>query len=200
LTAADRETGEFDAVELESSPAEYQVAERHLFGLAPTAFVAALAALCLVAAIVLFALGSIAVAVLVLLAAILLGALFVDQARRRRATPLDRAAAVAVERPRALAGFAGASVRAWTGAGREVTALRLEAKRLARERSKVQYALGAAAAGDDPKETERLRTELRAVDARIAGCARRAQAAVGNARKSTSSERLAVSSTQIKRP
>jgi membrane protein implicated in regulation of membrane protease activity len=200
LTAPERDTGEFDAVELESSPTEYQVAERHMFGLAPTAFVAALAGACLVAAIVLFAIGSIVVAVLVLLAAIFLATLFVEQARRRRTSPLDRAAAGAIESSLALAGFAGASVRAWTGAGREVTALRLEAKRLTHERSKVQYALGAAAAGDDAAETERLRTELRSLDDRIAGCAKRAQAAVGNARKSTTRERLAVSSTQIKRP
>jgi hypothetical protein len=171
-----------------------------MFGLAPTAFVAALAGVCLVAAIVLFALGSVVAALLILLAAFLLAALFVEQARQRRTSPLDRAAAGALESSRALAGFAGASVRAWTGAGREVTALRLEAKRLAHERSKVQYALGAAAAGDDPAETERLRMELHGLDDRIAGCQKRAQAAVGNARKSTSRERLAVSSTQIKRP
>jgi hypothetical protein len=200
LTSSDRDTGQFEAVELDSSPTEYQVAERRIFGLAPTAFVAALAGLCLVAAIVLFAVGSIVVAVLILLVAIFLALLFLEQARRRRGSALDRAAAAAVESSRAHVAFAAASVRAWTGAGREVTALRLEARRLARERSKVQYALGAAAAGDDPGETERLRQELRGLDDRIAGCEKRAQAAVGNARKSTASERLSVSSTQIKRP
>lgn len=200
MTSPDRDTGTFEAVELESSPTEYQVVERHMFGLAPTALVAALAGVCLVAAFVLFALGSIVAALVILLAAFLLATLFVEQARRCRTSSLDRAAAGALESSRALAGFAGASVRAWTGAGREVTALRLEAKRLSHERSKVQYALGAAAAGDDPSETDRLRLELRGLDDRIAGCQRRAQAAVGNARKSTSRERLAVSSTQIKRP
>jgi hypothetical protein len=200
LTSSDRDTGQFEAVELDSSPTEYQVAERRIFGLAPTAFVAALAGLCLVAAIVLFAVGSIVVAVLILLVAIFLALLFLEQARRRRGSALDRAAADAVESSRAHVAFAAAAVRAWTGAGREVTALRLEARRLARERSKVQYALGAAAAGDDPGETERLRQELRGLDDRIAGCEKRAQAAVGNARKSTASERLSVSSTQIKRP
>jgi hypothetical protein len=200
LTSPDRDTRAFEVVEIESSPTEYEVAERRMFGLAPTSFVAALAAVCLVAAIALLATGGIAAGVLILVAAVLLTALFLDQARRRRATPLDRAAADAVESTRALAGFAGASMRAWTGAGRDVTALRLEAKRLARERAKVQYALGAAAAGDDAKETERLRTELRGLDDRIAGCEKRARAAIGNARQSTSSERLAVSSTQIKRP
>jgi hypothetical protein len=200
LTASDRDTGQFEAVELDSSPTEYQVAERRMFGLAPTAFVAVLAGACLVAAIALFAIGSVVVAVLVLLAAMFLAMLFLEQARRRRGSALDRAAAGAVESSRALAGFASASVRAWTGAGREVTALRLEARRLARERSKVQYALGAAAAGDDASTTERLRTELHRLDARIAGCEKRAQAAIGDARKSTSDERLAVSSTQIRRP
>jgi hypothetical protein len=200
LSRPEHDTDSFELVELDASPREYQVAERQVFGLAPTSFVAALAAGCLVAAIVLFALGGAVVAVLLLVAAFILAALFLEQARRRRSSRLDRFAAGAVETSRGLAGVAGTSVRAWSGAGRQVTALRLESKRLTRARSKAQYELGAAAAGDDPAETERLRRRVRELDARIAECGKRAQAAVGDARERTAHERLSVSSTQIRRP
>jgi hypothetical protein len=200
LTRPEQDTDSFELVELDASPREYQVAERRMFGLAPTSFVAALAAVCLAAAIVLLALASVVVAILLLVAGLVLAALFFEQAHRRRASRLDRLAAGAIETSRGFAGLAGTSVRAWTGAGREVTALRLESKRLARERSKVQYELGAAAANEDAADTDRLRRRLREIDARIAECAQRARAAVGDARERTSHERLSVSSTQIKPP
>ena len=200
MTRPEQDTDSFEAVELDASPPEYEVSERRTFGLAPTSFVAALAAVCLVAAIVLFALGRLVVAILLLVAAVILAALFVEQAHRRRASRLDRVAAGALDSSRGFACLAGTSLRAWTGAGREVTALRLEAKRLTRERSKVQYVLGAAAAAEDAAETERLRRRMRELDARIAECAKRAEAAVGDARERTAHERLAVSSTQIRKP
>ena len=200
MTRPEQDTDAFEAVELDATPPEYEVSERRTFGLAPTSFVAALAAVCLVAALVLFTLGKFVVAILLLVAAIVLGALFVEQAHRRRGSRLDRAAAGALDSSRGFAGFAGTLVRAWTGAGREVTVLRLEAKRLTRERSMVQYALGAAAAAEDAAETERLRRRMRELDARIAECATRAEAAVGDARERTAYERLSVSSTQIRKP
>jgi cell division septum initiation protein DivIVA len=174
--------------------------ERNTFGLAPTSLVAALAGVCFVAAVVLLALGTVVVGLLLLLAALLLAALFFEQARRRRASGLDRIAAAAIDNSKALAGFAGASVRTWTGAGRQVTALRLEAHRLVRERAQVQYALGGAAYAEHAAEAETLRARMRELDAKIAGCAERAQAAVEGARTRTSRERLAISPTEIRRP
>jgi hypothetical protein len=200
LSRPEHDTDSFEVVELDASPPEYAVSERRTFGLAPTSFVAALAGACLLAAVVLFALGSAVVAILLLVAAIILAVLFIEQAHRRRGSRLDRVAAGAFDSSRGFAVLAATSVRAWSGAGREVSALRLEAKRLSRERSKVQYALGGAAAAGDTAEIERLRSRVHELDARIAACAKRAEAAVGDARERTAHERLSVSSTQIRRP
>ena len=88
--------------------------------------------------------GYVLVGVLLLVAAALLALIWAEQARRSRATAFDRVTAAAVDHTRALAGFTGSSVRAWTTAGREIARLRLEANRLAKQRSQLQYALGGA--------------------------------------------------------
>ena len=58
--------------------------------------------------------GNILAGVLLLVAAALLAAIYAEQARRRRDTAFDRVAAATVDHTRALAGFTGSSVRAWT--------------------------------------------------------------------------------------
>src|SRR5438128_1739710 len=99
------------------TPATFGVAERRLFGVTPTGAVGLLALAALAAAIFFLSSGSPLAALLFLLGALLLAALFVEQALRRRDTAVDKAAATAIDRSRALAGFAGASARAWTAAG-----------------------------------------------------------------------------------
>jgi hypothetical protein len=195
-----RETPPPEPVELDASPPEYLVAERRIFGLPPTAFVGSLAGACLVAGLALVAGGKLAIGILLLAAGLMLAALFLEQARRRRASRVDRVAAAASDNVRGLARFAGAAARVWAGSSREAASRRLEARRLARERTRLQLALGAAAYARDDDETETLRERLRATDARIAQCRADAAAALERARKRTSNERLAVSSTEIRRP
>jgi hypothetical protein len=193
-------TRRVDTPPAQESPIEYEVIERRVFGLAPNVLAATLAAAALATSIVLAALGDLAAGLLLLVTALLLGALFVEQARRRRAGALDRVAAAAADHSVALAGFAGASARAWTSAGREVARLRVEAHRLARERSQLQYALGGAAYRGDAEETATLRARLAETDGRIADCTHRARAMVEGARRVTAGERLAISRTQIRPP
>jgi hypothetical protein len=169
---------------------------RH-FGLTPHTLAAFVAAVCFGAGLVLVLTGSFVVGALLLLAAVLLAALYAEQARRRRDSALDRIAAAAVDQTRALAGLTGASVRAWTGAGRRLAALRLEASRRARERSQLQYALGGAVYAGDDVEATRLREAMAAADARIAECIVEANEVVESARNRTARERLAVAKTQI---
>lgn len=190
------ETGEFEVVE---TPPSYQVARPRYFGLTPRGLVVAIAFVAFVLAIVGFATGNIVVGVLLLVAALFLTALYTEQARRRRESSFDRVTAAAVDHTKALAGFTGASVRAWTGAGREVARLRLEAHNLARERSQLQYALGGACFDGDAAQTENLKDQMRLCTTRIDECAREAQAVVQRARRRTSRERLAVASTQIRK-
>lgn len=195
---SETETQRFEVPPPTETPPSWERAEPHYFGLTPHVLAAFISAVLFGAGVVLLIDGSLAVGLLLVLAALLLAALYAEQARRRRTSSLDRVAAAAVDQTRALAGFTGASVRAWTHAGREVTRLRLEASRCARKRSQLQYALGGAVYAGDDGEAERLRAEMQAADDRIAECIAEANEVVERARTRTSRERLAVSRTEIR--
>jgi hypothetical protein len=136
-------------------------------------------------------------ALLTVLGALLL-ALFVEQARRRRASPADRVAAAVVDTSLAFAGFTGVAVGAWADAARDAARLRIEARRLARRRSRLLYELGTAVHGDDDERVQQLRAELASVDAELQRCEEGARAAVETARRRTREERGAFASTQIR--
>jgi hypothetical protein len=186
--------------EAAESPASYQVTERTLFGVTPTTAVAVLAVVALAAGVFFLVTGGLITGLLLLLGAVFLAALFLEQALHRRASAVDRAAAGAVDRSRALAGFAGAWTRAWTGAGREVSWLRLELGRLGRERSRLLVRLGVAAYAEDDAELTALRAQMRELERRSEECEAQRRSAVERARRRTSKERLAVASTQIREP
>jgi hypothetical protein len=166
-------------------PVSWVDSERRVFGMPPGRLPAATAAVAFLGAVVAFALGAPTVGALLLAACLPLVALQADQARRHA---------------RALAGFAGASVRAWTGAGRVVASLRLEASRLSRERARLQYALGGAVYADDHAAVGELRRRLHGLDAQIEACAAEATDVVERARARTADERLAVAPTEIREP
>ena len=138
------------------------------------------------AAVAAFVTGVVAAGILLLVAAALLAALVLDVV-----TPLAHA--------RSLAGFAGRSAHAWTGAGREVARLRLEARRLEQERARLQYELGEAAFAKDDERTTELRKELQECADQIAACRIDIDAAVDRARRRTSEERLAAAQTRVSR-
>jgi hypothetical protein len=192
------ETQQFEVPPPVETPPAWERVEARYFGLTPHTLAAFIAAVLFGAGLVLLLTGSIAVGVLLLVAALLLAALYAEQARRRRTSSLDRVAAAAVDHTRALAGFTGASVRAWTHAGREVARLRLDASRCARKKSQLQYALGGAVYDENDAEVQRLRSEMREIDERIQRCVDEANAVVERARTRTSREKLAVSRTEIR--
>jgi len=181
-------------------PPAYERVRRRVFGLPPGVLVAVATLLTLAAAVVGLATGDVVVGVLLLAASFLLGIVYVEQARRYGESSVERIAAAAVDHTRSLAGFTGSTAGAWTRAGRDVARLRLEARRLARQRSRLQYALGGAAYDEDAARVEELRAELRRCVERIDGCAAAVRAALEGARKRTADERLAVASTQIREP
>lgn len=195
---SEQDTQEFKVPPPSETPPSWERAEPHYFGLTPHTLVAFVAAVLFGAGLVLLLAGSIAVGLLLLVAAAFLGALYAEQARRRRSSSFDRIAAAAVDHTRALAGFTGASVRAWTHAGREVTRLRLEANQCARRKSQLQYALGGAVHDGNDAEGERLRGEMRDADDRIQACIAEANEVVERARTRTSREKLAVSRTEVR--
>ncbi len=194
------DTDEIEVPDIPPSPPSYERVEPRYFGVTPHLLVGAIGAAALLAGVALLAGGSVAVGVLLVVAGLFLGALFAEQARRRRDSSLDRAAAGAIDRSLALAGFTRVTVVSWTGAGRRAARLRLEAMRLARERSHVQYELGGAVHTDDEARTSELRARMRELDSEIERRGREAAAAFATAHRRTRAERNAVASTQVRRP
>jgi hypothetical protein len=194
----DNETQAFEVPPATESPATWDDTRPRYFGVTPHGLAAVIGAFAFGAGVVLLVSGTVLAGVLLLVAAVLLAGIFAEQARRRRDSALDRVAAAAVDHTRALAGFTGSSVRAWTNARRELARLRLEANRRAKERARLQYALGGAVYAGDEAEAERLRGEMRAADDRIAACAAEAHAVVERMRAARAQERLAVVATEVR--
>lgn len=180
------------------TPPSYERAEPHYFGLTPHLLVAALGGMSLLAGVLLLVSGSTALGALLTVLGLLLLTLFVEQARHRRSSPADRIAAAAVDTSLAFAGFTGVTVGLWADAGRDAARLRIEARRLARRRSKLQYELGGAVHADDSERVQELRAELSTVDEELHRCEDGARAALENARRRTREERGAFASTQIR--
>ena len=161
-------------------PVEYQVAERRVFGLAPPALVASVAALLAIGGVVLLLVGPLVAGILLLVAALLLGGLYFEHVRR----PADRV--------RGATGFAGGSLVALAGAGREMARLRLQAARLTKERARAVYDLEQ---GDD-SAAERLEE----IDRRLSVLADRAHDAIRRTRRRVQDERAAVARTIVLPP
>jgi hypothetical protein len=196
----ENETAAFEVPPATETPATWDETRPRYFGVTPHGLAAVIAAFAFGAGVVLLASGYLLAGVLLFVAAALLAAIFAEQARRRRDSAFDRIAAAAVDHTRALAGFTGSSVRAWTGAGRELARLRLEANRRAKERNQLQYALGGAVHAGDEAETARLREQMQAADARIAACVAEANEVVERMRATRAQEKLAVVATEIRGP
>lgn len=182
------------------TPPDYERVEPHYFGLTPPALVAALGVIAVLAGVVLLATGTLAVGILLLVAGLLLTFVFLEQARHRPSTQLDRAAIAAIDNSRAFAGFTGVTVFAWTKAGREVARRRMEAKLIARRRAKVQYELGGAVHAGDDTRAETLNAQMTTLDDELANRLREARIAVAKAHLRMRQEREAIAATQVRRP
>jgi hypothetical protein len=196
---AEPETQAFDvpATEPVPGPVSYEHVERRTFGLAPQALVVAMALVASAIAVALLATGHLVAGLLVLAVALFLVALYVAEARSGRRTAVDRVTAAA-DNSRAFAGFAYASVRAWSSAGRRVTQLRLERRALARERLRLLPELGSAAYDRDDGRATELRARLRSLDARREACDAEIRDVLEAARSRTAEERLAVGATEVR--
>jgi hypothetical protein len=200
MDPSENETQALDVPPPTETPATWAETKPRYFGVTPHGLSAVVAAFAFGAGVVLAFSGYVLAGVLLLVAAALLAAMYAGQARRRRDTAFDRIAAATVDHTRALAGFTGSSVRAWTKAGRELARLRLEASRRAKERTQLQYALGGAVHAGDDAEIERLKLELQTADDRIAACVAEANDVVERMHATRAREKLAVVSTEIRQP
>lgn len=188
-----------DPEEFETPP-DYERVEPRYFGVTPPAFVSALGGLALVAGIVLLSTGSLAVGILLLVAGLLLTFVFIEQARHRPSTQLDRVAIAAIDNSRAFAGFTGVTVFAWTKAGREVARRRMEAKLIARRRAKVQYELGGAVHEGDDTRADDLNEQMTSLDGELESRLREARVAIAKAQLRMRRERETIAATQVRKP
>ena len=161
-------------------PVEYQVAERRVFGLAPPALVASIAAVLAIAGVVLLAAGPLVAGVLLLLAALLLGGLYFEQVRR----PADRV--------RGATGFAGGSLVALAGAGRDMARLQVQAAQLTKERARAVY--------DLEQGDESAAGRIDELDRRMTVLADRAHDAMRRTKRRVQAERAAVARTMVLPP
>jgi hypothetical protein len=199
---SERETGAFEVPPDETGavPVEYTRVEPRYFGVAPHVLVLALGAVAVGAAIATLATGHLVLGLVLAVVGVLAVALFLEQARRRRASLFEIALADGVDRVRAISGFAAASAATWSRAGRELARVRLEMRRVEHTRARLHYELGRAVHAGDEAERERLLSQLHELDERLEACAERARGAVAEASSRVHRERLAVAETQIVRP
>jgi hypothetical protein len=170
------------------TPPTYNVARPRYLGLTPRGLAIGLAVAATAAGVISFAVGSTAAGTTLLLVAACVAAVVFRQAR------------LATDRTRDAARFTGASVAAWTRAGTQAARFRLEQKRLAHERSRLQYELGAAAFDGNEASVHELRRRLQEYDAAIGACLADARGAVDGARAETADERHAIARTEIRKP
>ncbi len=176
-------------------PVDYVRADRHVFGLAPGDTVAGLALVCLVLAAILLAGGHLVAGLVTLAVSLGLGSLWIEQARRLRATRFDRVALATATRARELSGFAGLWARTWSVAGTRAARLRLDAALLARRRRPLLAELGKATYDGDGERVAAARARVVELDRRIDSQTRRARASVARARRRSRGGRLAVQRT-----
>jgi hypothetical protein len=174
----------------------YTPAEPRLFGVFPPVAVLVVALALVLGGVIALALGKwLWGAALVLLAVPLL-VLYAGDARRDPASPPVRLTAAAFDRARGRATYAGTALRAWIEAGGHLVELRVQLKRLRRERQRAIDALGVAAYRKETKEMTELRKRLAALDDAIAERERAARDEVEHARAEVASSRLPVNATR----
>lgn len=178
------------------TPVTVSHVEPHWFGIAPPEFLLGLGAVVLIVAIVLFATGHWPFGLILLGLAALLGAAFLELARRRPRTRLTRASAQARER-------AGSTFEAW----RERAAAAADARRIhsglavvEAERRTALLELGAAAHNGDSTGEAGARARLAELDAREAELREELAARLESADERIRLARLPVEQTMMVAP
>jgi zinc-ribbon domain len=149
-------------------PVEVTSVQPRWFGVTPPMLLFGLAAAALALAVVFLVTGHWIPGGLCLAAAALLVAAFAEVARRKPDTAAARASAEALGTLRARAGYAVESLSVRQRVARQVALRRQELLHLEAERSVRLGDLGEAVYGGDDEGTERLRSEIAALDERAA--------------------------------
>ncbi len=174
----------------------YEHVPRRLFGVASPDSIFAAACAFLIVALVALVVGRWILGLVLLVPTLALLVLFYGAARNEQTSAVARTVIKAGDRARGWAGFGGRSVRAWTGAGRDILRLSREASALRRERDRVRLELGDAAYREDESTTAALRTRMHEIDDDLAKRERARTATVEKARRRVEDEHHAVQPTR----
>jgi hypothetical protein len=178
-------------------PVERMRAEPRLYGVTPTTLVLVLVAAALTLSIVFFVLGNWPIGLVLIGAALLLLAIFVETARRLPGGRVTRASADALDQFRARANVAADSLATRGRAVRSVVALRRELKRMAALRSRLLFELGEAVYRGDDQASETARGQLEELDRLIASTEAQMQDVVATAQRRIEERRLEVQPTEV---
>ena len=151
----------------------------------------------LVLAIVLFAVGELAVGTVAFGLAVVLAGLFVVTATRDPRSALGRAVLGTGASMRAQARLAGVSVSAWSGAGREVVRFRREHWLLENQLRRCLAQLGEAVHRDEVERSAELKAEASALTGELDRRDRELRAALRRAHRRVDGERLASQRTGV---
>jgi hypothetical protein len=199
MSSPDKDTAEAElpAEEPAGVPATVYRVEPRLFGVASPTLLGAVSGAALLLAIVLYAVGELAVGTLFVGLAVVLAGLFVVTATRDPHSALGRAVLGGSASLRAQARLAGVSLSAWSGAGREAVRLRRERWLLEGRLRQVLMQLGEAVHRDDDERAQALKAEASALAAELERCDRELQAALGHAHRRVDGERLTSQRTGV---
>jgi len=162
---------------------------RHVYGVLAPGPALVFAGALFVAAVLALVVGSVLVAVVLLVLSALAFVLFVGAVRRDDESPVARSVLSGVRRTRVSVGVGRVSARAWASALHEVAALCFRTKRLRNERRRVLPAFGEATLRSDTARADELRDRLEVIDEQLVACERARAAALARARKQVSEER-----------
>lgn len=177
-------------------PTTIHRAHRRPLGLGPTSLLAALAVVAFVLAIVLFALGYWAAAIVCLaLSAAEVGLLLVA-IRHEPDASSARVAVSAAGRADGIARVAIVMVRAWSRAGAQLARLWHRRQRLRLQLRRRLAPLGEAVYRDEDTRAEQLKIEALQLDEALKRTDRQASEAIAAARREIDQERVPVQSTQ----
>jgi hypothetical protein len=178
---------------------ELQRVEPRLFGKVPPFGLLASGLVLSVTGVALLAIANWVLGPLLLVVGLLLVALYSVAVRRLPPSRFARGAASGISRARDGLRFAGSSACAWAAAGRRTVPIRLELKRLRRERTAVQLDLGDAAYREDEAAVEALRKRMLALDEALIGCEERIRQARLEAQERVALARMPLRATEISR-
>ncbi|HJS93171.1 MAG TPA: hypothetical protein VJ741_02835 [Solirubrobacteraceae bacterium] len=178
-----------------SAPVVHRAHHRPL-GIHPVPLLGALAALALLLAIILLAVGSLVAGLIMLGIAVASFSLFAGGVRREPDAPAGRVVLRTTHRARALAGLIAVALRAWARAALDLIRIRGRQQRLRRSLKANLAPLGEAVHQDDQQRAQALKQKAAEIDQQLTQAERDASAVIVEARRQIEHERSTIEPTQ----